>query len=115
MRAYSSRPPTLFRSSSSNSFAYTYSAIRLISAAVMGHIDICLEGLCRLIKTGDRNSLQMAENAIEEYWAATPANARKSGLLYIQQILQDQRDALGPQSRDFAALLDTYFEKKLSS
>jgi hypothetical protein len=81
----------------------------------MGHIDICLEGLCRLIKTGDRNSLQMAENAIEEYWAATPVNARKSGLLYIQQILQDQRVALGPQSRDFAAAVDTYIEKKLAS
>jgi hypothetical protein len=81
----------------------------------MGHIDICLERLRVLIKTGDRSGIQMAENAMEEYWAATPANARKSGLLYIQQILQDQRDALGPQSRDFAAALDTYFEKKLSS
>ena len=73
----------------------------------MGHIDICLEGLCRLIRTGDRNGIQMAENAIEEYWAATPAKARKSGLLYIQLILQDQRDAFDPQSKNFAAAIDT--------
>ena len=40
--------------------------------------------------------------------AATPAKARKSGLLYIQQILHDQRGALSPQSRDFAVAVDAY-------
>jgi hypothetical protein len=69
--------------------------------------------LRHLIAEGDMNGVPLAEAAIEEYWAATPAKARKSGLLYIQQILHDRRDALSPQSRDFAAAVDAYIEKKL--
>jgi hypothetical protein len=79
----------------------------------MGHIDICLESLRRLIRIGDVNSIQMAENAIKEYWATTPPKARKSGLLYIQQILHDERDALNRLSRTFADTVDAYIEKKL--
>jgi hypothetical protein len=79
----------------------------------MGRIDDCLNILRRLIVAGDTNGIQMAENAIEEYWAATPIRARKSGLLYIQQILRDQRDAFSPNSRDFAVTIDAYIEKKL--
>jgi hypothetical protein len=44
----------------------------------------------------------------------TPAKVRKSGLLYIQQILHDQRGALSQQSRDFAVAVDAYIEKKLT-
>ena len=80
---------------------------------VMGHIDTCLGTLRRLIAAGDLNSIPLAEAAIEEYWAATPAKARKSGLLYMQQILHDRRDTLSPQSRDFATTVDAYIEKKL--
>jgi hypothetical protein len=80
---------------------------------VMGHVDTCLGTLRRLIADGDINGIPLAEAAIEEYWAATPAKARKSGLLYIQQILHDRRATLNPQSRDFATTVDAYIEKKL--
>jgi hypothetical protein len=79
----------------------------------MGHLDTCLETLRRLIAAGDANGIPLAEAAIEEYWGATPAKARKSGLLYMQQILHDRRDALSPQSRDFAMTVDAFIEQKL--
>jgi hypothetical protein len=68
-----------------------------------------------LIGAGDMNGIPLAEAAIEEYWAATPIKARKSGLLYIQQILHDRRDALSAQSKDFAVTVDAYIEKKLAT
>jgi hypothetical protein len=80
----------------------------------MGHIDSCLGALRRLIANGDMSGIPLVKEAIEEYWAATPAKARKSGLLYIQQILHDQRGVLSPQSRDFAVTVDAYIEKKLT-
>jgi hypothetical protein len=70
--------------------------------------------LRRLIAAGDTNGIPLAQAAIEEYWGATPAKARKSGLLYMQQIFHDRRDALGPQSRDFAITVDAYIEQKLA-
>jgi hypothetical protein len=80
----------------------------------MTQIENCLNTLRHLIAVGDPNGISLAEKAIEEYWAATPLRARKSGLLYIQQILHDRRDALGPQSRQFADTVDAYVEKKLT-
>ena len=81
----------------------------------MVNIDNCLDLLRRLVATGDMNDLPLAESAIEEYWAATPLRARKSGLLYIQQILHDQRDRISRASRDFGDALDAYIERKLAS
>jgi hypothetical protein len=81
----------------------------------MGHIDNCLDTLRRLIAVGDMNSLQLAETVIAEYWTATPLRARKSGLLYIQQILHDRRDTISRDSRDFADTVDAYIEKKLAT
>jgi hypothetical protein len=81
----------------------------------MGHIDTCLDSLRRLIKAGDMNGPQMAEKAIDEYWAATPVKARKSGLIYIQQILHNGYHAASPNSREFAAFVDAYIERKLST
>jgi hypothetical protein len=46
-----------------------------------------LDSLRRLIAAGDPNSILLAENAIDEYWAATPVPARKSGLSYVRQIV----------------------------
>jgi hypothetical protein len=81
----------------------------------MRHIDDCLDALRRLIAEGDANGLPQAEEAIESYWAATPVRARKSGLLYIQQILHSQRDALTGDSRPFADTVDACIEKKLAT
>jgi hypothetical protein len=79
----------------------------------MGHIDSCLDTLRRLIASADMTGLPLAETAIEEYWAATPLRARKSGLLYIQQILHDCRNTVSRRSRDFADTVDAYIERKL--
>ena len=81
----------------------------------MGYIDTCLDRLRDLISAGNTNDLRMAEDAIEEYWAATPVRARKSGLLYIQQILHDELRAADPNSRELAAFVDAYIEKKLTT
>jgi hypothetical protein len=81
----------------------------------MTQIETCLGTLRRLITAGDVNGLPLVGAAIEEYWAATPAKARRSGLLYIQQILHDQRDTLNPQSKDFAVAVDACVEKKLAT
>ncbi|MGO9359268.1 MAG: hypothetical protein ACLP1D_16650 [Xanthobacteraceae bacterium] len=79
----------------------------------MGHIDTCLGTLRRLIAEGDTNGIQLAEAAIDEYWAAIPPQAKKSGLHYIQQILIDQYQTDSPKSRDFADSIDAYIQKKL--
>lgn len=81
----------------------------------MGHIDSCLETLRRLITAGDLNGIPLGLTAIEEYWVATPTRARKTGLLYIQQILHDQPNAASPNSREFAATVDAFIEKKLAT
>jgi hypothetical protein len=80
----------------------------------MGHIDSCLGTLRHLITAGS-NGIRLAITAIEEYWAATPTRARKTGLLYIQQILHDQLNEAGSNSREFAASVDAYIEKKLAT
>ena len=79
----------------------------------MTHIYTCLDTLRRLIAAGDTSGIPLAEKVIEEYWEATPSRARKSGLLFIQQILHERSDALSRESRDFADTVDAYFEKKL--
>jgi hypothetical protein len=80
----------------------------------MGYIDTCLDTLHDLITAGNMDELRMAEEAIEKYWTATPVRARKSGLLYIQQILHDEFSAADPSSREFVAFVDAYIEKKLT-
>jgi hypothetical protein len=81
----------------------------------MIRIDHCLDALRRLIAAGHTNGITLAERAIKEYWEGTPARARKSGLLYIQQILHEHRDTLSRESRDIADTVDAYIEKKLTA
>ena len=68
-----------------------------------------------MIAAGDTNSIPLAEKAIAEYWEGTPPRARKSGLLYMRQILHEQRDALSRESRDVADRVDAYVEQMLAS
>jgi hypothetical protein len=70
--------------------------------------------LRRLIAAGDTNGIPLAERAIAEYWEGTPPRARKSGLLYMQQILREQRDTLSRESGDFADTVDAYIERMLA-
>jgi hypothetical protein len=79
----------------------------------MGHIDDCLSTLARLIADAEPSSLSQAEEAIAQYWNVTPSIARRSGLLYIQQILHSRRDGLSAASRSFADALDARIERRL--
>ena len=81
----------------------------------MGHIDTCLGILRRLIAKGDINGIPLAERAINEYWDATSAQVRKSGLRFLQQDVLDQRDAVTGDHRNFADTVNAYIETKLAS
>jgi hypothetical protein len=77
-------------------------------------IDPCLDILRRLIAGGDTNDIPLAERAIAEYWVGTPTRARKSGLLYMQQILHEHHDGLSRESREVADRVDAYIEQMLA-
>lgn len=74
----------------------------------------CQEILRRLIAKGDINGLPLAERAINEYLAATPANARKSGLRLMQEDVLIQRNAVVGNQHSFADTVNAYLEKKLA-
>jgi hypothetical protein len=70
----------------------------------MGHVDNCLGTLRYLISAGDMNGIQLAEAAIEEYWAATPAKAEfcTIGVTLLVR-------------RNLATTVDAFIEKKLTA
>jgi hypothetical protein len=72
----------------------------------MGHIDTCLGILRRLIAKGDINGIPLAERAINEYWDATSAQVRKSGLRFLQQDVLDHRERL--YRKEAGKLIRTY-------
>ena len=80
----------------------------------MPHLESCLGILRRLIAKGDPNGIPLAERAINEYWDATPAKARKSGLRLLQQDVLDQRNAVLGAQRGFAEAVNDYIEKRLA-
>lgn len=81
----------------------------------MGHMDTCVGILRRLIAKGDSNGIPFAERAINEYWDATLAEARKSGLRFLQQDVIGTRDAVTGDHRNFADTVNAYIEKKLAT
>jgi hypothetical protein len=78
------------------------------------HLPTCLEILRRLIAKGDMNGIPSAEKAIDDYWDATPPQARKSGLRLLQQDVLTQRNAVLGDHRNFADTVNAYIEKKLA-
>ena len=82
---------------------------------VMPHLDTCRDILRRLIAKGDINGIPLAERAINEYWDATLASARKSGLRLLQQDVLAQRDAVLGDRRNFADAVNAYIEKMLAT
>ena len=80
----------------------------------MPFLNDCQEILRRLIAKGDINGLPLAERAINEYLAATPANARKSGLRLMQEDVLIQRNAVVGNQHSFADTVNAYLEKKLA-
>lgn len=80
----------------------------------MPHLETCLDILRRLIAKGEVNGIPLAERAIDEYLAATPSGARKSGLRFLQEGVLTQRNAVTANRRDFAETVNAYIEKKLA-
>jgi hypothetical protein len=81
----------------------------------MSHYDTCLGILHRLVAKGDVSGMPLAERAVSEYWNATPAQARKSGLRLLQQDVLAQRNAVVGDQRSFADTVNDYIEKKLAA
>jgi hypothetical protein len=80
----------------------------------MPHLEDCKGILRRLIAKGDVNGIPLAERAINEYLAATPVAAQKSGLRVLQQDVLDQRNAVLGAQRNFADTVNAYIERKLA-
>ena len=74
----------------------------------------CQEILRRLIAKGDINGIPLAERAINEYLAVTPANARKSGLRILQEDVLIQRIVVVGNQHSFADTVNAYIETKLA-
>jgi len=74
----------------------------------------CQEILRRLIAKGDINGIPLAERAINEYLAVTPANARKSGLRLLQEDVLIQRIVVVGNQHSFADTVNAYIETKLA-
>jgi hypothetical protein len=79
---------------------------------MVGKVDNCTTYVRRLIVAGDIAAFALSEKAIDNYWAATPPRARRSGLLYIQQMLQEGWNGPG---RKFSDAVDAFIQKKLSN
>jgi hypothetical protein len=68
-----------------------------------------------LIAKGDTNNVPFAERAVDEYLAATPPHARKSGLRLLQEDILVQRNAILGSQRSFADTIYNYIESKLTA
>jgi hypothetical protein len=79
----------------------------------MVHLDKCLDSLRSLIAEAHANGIQMAEKAIEDFLAATPASAHKEGLESVQQAVQTHRDDVTGVHRSLADLVNDYIEEKM--
>jgi hypothetical protein len=77
----------------------------------MPYLNDCQEILRRLIAKGDINGIAPAERAINEYLAATPANARKSGLRLLQEDVLIRRNVVVGNQHSFADTVNAYIEK----
>ena len=56
----------------------------------------------------------LAERAINEYLAVTPANARKSGLRFLQEDVLIQHNVIVGNQHSFADTVNAYIETKLA-
>ena len=81
----------------------------------MPHLKTCQDILRRLIAKGDTNNIPFAERAVDEYLAATPPQARKSGLRLLQEDILIQRNAVLGSQRSFADTVYSYIESKLTA
>ncbi|RXG88032.1 hypothetical protein [Bradyrhizobium zhanjiangense] len=74
----------------------------------------CQSLLRLLIARGDPQAIPLAENAIDQYLAITPAGARGRGLCELQRDASDQHRAAVGVQRSFAETVDAYIARKLA-
>ncbi|RXG97796.1 hypothetical protein [Bradyrhizobium zhanjiangense] len=74
----------------------------------------CQSLLRLLIARGDPQAIPLAENAIDQYLAITPAGARGRGLCELQRDASDQHGAAVGVQRSFAETVDAYIARKLA-
>ncbi|RXH40133.1 hypothetical protein [Bradyrhizobium zhanjiangense] len=74
----------------------------------------CQSLLRLLIARGDPQAIPLAENAIDQYLAITPAGARGRGLCELQRDARDQHGAAVGVQRSFAETVDAYIARKLA-
>lgn len=79
----------------------------------MPHLASCLDILRRLIAKGDVDQIPLARRAIDEYLAATPIGAQRSGLRLLQEDVLVQRNAVVGDQRSFAEMVGIYIDSKL--
>jgi hypothetical protein len=82
----------------------------------MEHVDKCTSALRHLIADGQANGIPLAEKAIDELLAATPAPKQKESLSSVRSVVQADRDAVARQADfgsqlGFADTVNNYIEK----
>ncbi|WP_100382075.1 hypothetical protein [Bradyrhizobium canariense] len=81
----------------------------------MEHINKCTSVLRPLMTEGDTNGVPLAETALNEMVAVTPAPEQRAALEHVQSVVQAHRDeASGIQLR-LADAINNYIEKLMRS
>ncbi|WP_291847191.1 hypothetical protein [Bradyrhizobium sp.] len=82
----------------------------------MEHVDKCASVLRHLIADGQTDGIPLAEKAIDELMAATPASRQKESLSNVRSVVQADRDAVAREADfgsqlGFADTVNNYIEK----
>ncbi len=77
----------------------------------MDHVHRCASVLRPLIAAGDTNGAPLAETALNELLAATPAPKQKVALESVQSVVEAHRDAASGIQLTFADTVNDYIEK----
>lgn len=77
----------------------------------MEQINKCTSVLRPLIAAGNTNGTILAENALNELMAVTPASRKKVALESVQSVVTAHRDAATGDNRSFADTVNDYIEK----
>lgn len=81
----------------------------------MEHINKCTSVLRPLIAVGDTNGVPLAENALNEMVAVTPAREKRAALEHVQSVVQAHRDEASGIQLGFADTVNDYIEKLMRS
>ena len=77
----------------------------------MENVHKCTAALRPLIAEAETNGIPLAENAINELVATTPAPERRDALESVQSVVNAHRDAATGSQFDFANTVNDYIEK----